>query len=130
MTVQQIEGAINGPQDLPGKIIVTVEGSTAEAWLDGEGLPYRTVTAMEEAYEQLEAGRVQAVVYDYPVLLYYALNFGEGRIGVAGPPFNEESYGIAFPSGSPLREEFNRALLQVQENGTYHRVYTEWFGDQ
>lgn len=26
LTVEQIEGAINGPQDLPGKIVVTVEG--------------------------------------------------------------------------------------------------------
>ena len=130
LTVEQIEGAINGPQDLPGKIVVTVEGSTAAAWLTRENISHRTVTVIEEAYELLEDGRVQAVVFDYPVLLFYALNFGDSSVEVVGAPFNDEDYGIAFPTGSPLREEFNQALLQVREDGTYDRLYMEWFGDQ
>ncbi len=130
LTVEQIEGAINGPQDLPGKIVVTVEGSTAAAWLTRENISHRTVTVIEEAYELLEDRRVQAVVFDYPVLLFYALNFGDSNVEVVGAPFNDEDYGIAFPTGSPLREEFNQALLQVREDGTYDRLYMEWFGDQ
>ncbi len=130
LTVEQIEGAINGPQDLPGKIVVTVEGSTAAAWLTRENISHRTVTVIEDAYELLEDGRAQAVVFDYPVLLFYALNFGDSSVEVVGAPFNDEDYGIAFPTGSPLREEFNQALLQVREDGTYDRLYMEWFGDQ
>lgn len=85
---------------------------------------------IEDAYELLEDGRAQAVVFDYPVLLFYALNFGDSSVEVVGAPFNDEDYGIAFPTGSPLREEFNQALLQVREDGTYDRLYMEWFGDQ
>ena len=128
LTIQQIQGAINGPQDLPGKVIATVEGSTAAAWLAAQGLPHRTLTSIDEAYPLLETGRVQAVVYDYPVLRYHALNFGDGRVEVVGAPFNREDYGIAFPSGSPLREEVNRALLQLREDGTYDQIYAKWFG--
>ena len=129
MTVQQIQGAINGPQDLPGKIVVTVEGSTADEWLNHQRIPHQTVVAVDEAYDMLDRGAVQAVVYDYPVLLYHALNFGEGRVDVVGGPFSEEDYGIAFQEGSPLREEINRALLRLREDGTYDRLYAEWFGD-
>ncbi|MEZ4612210.1 MAG: transporter substrate-binding domain-containing protein [Caldilineaceae bacterium] len=128
LTVQQIQGAINGPQDLPGKVIVTVEGSTAATWLTEQGIPHRTVATVNAAYPLLDAGQVQAVVYDYPVLRYHALNFGEGRIEVVGAPFNREDYGIAFPTGSPLREEVNRALLHLREDGTYDQIYAKWFG--
>ena len=130
LTVQQIQGVINGPQDLPGKIVVTVEGSTGDAWLTEQRIPHQTVTTVEDAYAQLDAGTVDAVVYDHPVLSYYALEYGAGRVQVVGPPFNQENYGIALPQGSELREEINRALLAIREDGTYDRIYHEWFGNQ
>jgi ABC-type amino acid transport substrate-binding protein len=130
LTLQQIQGAINGPQDLPGKIVLTVAGSTADEWLTDQQISHRTVANVEEAYAQLDVGNVHAVVYDYPVLRYYALTHGDGRVHVVGAPFNEEDYGIAFGSGSPLREEINRALLQLREDGTYDSLYAQWFGDE
>ncbi len=129
LTVQQIQGVINGPQDLSGKVVVTVEDSTADTWLTENRIPHRTVELVDEAYAMLEANDVQAVVYDFPVLRYYALNSGDGRAEVVGSPFNQEDYGIALPTGSPLREEINRALLQLREDGTYDRIYSRWFGE-
>lgn len=129
LTIQQIQGTINGPQDLPGKAVATVEGSTAAAWLTEAHIPHLTVPTADEAYALLVDATVQAVVYDHPVLRYHALNFGDGRIQVVGTPFNEEHYGIAFAQDSPLREEINRALLQLREDGTYERIYRDWFGN-
>jgi polar amino acid transport system substrate-binding protein len=48
---------------------------------------------------------------------------------VVGSPFNEEVYGIAVNQGSPLREQINRALLQLREDGTYDVIYAKWFGE-
>jgi polar amino acid transport system substrate-binding protein len=39
-----------------------------------------------------------------------------------------EKYGIALPERSPLREEINRALLHLLEEGVYDDIYTRWFG--
>jgi polar amino acid transport system substrate-binding protein len=128
LTMQQIQGTINGPQDLPGKAVATVAGSTADVWLTEQRIPHRKVTVIEDAYDLLESGSVQAVVYDYPVLRYHALNFGNGRVEVVGAPFNEEDYGIALASDSPLREQINRAFLQLREDGTYDRLHSQWFG--
>jgi ABC-type amino acid transport substrate-binding protein len=128
LTLQTLQGVINGPEDLPGKQVVTVAGSTSDAWLQNEGIGHRTVATIEEAYELLDSGRVDAVVYDHPVLLYYTLQNPEQGYVVAGEVFNEEDYGMAFPYGSPLREEVNRALLILLENGTYDQIYTKWYG--
>jgi len=62
-------------------------------------------------------------------LLYYALQNEEKGLIVPGEAFNKEDYGIAFPTGSLLREEINRALLILVENGTYEQIYTKWYGD-
>jgi ABC-type amino acid transport substrate-binding protein len=128
LAVRELRGAISGPQDLPGKRVVSVEGTTGERWLTSQGIPHVTVTTIEEAYTALSSGRSDAVVYDYPVLLYYSLHEGQETTSLVDGPFNLEEYGIALSPGSPLREDINRALLALQEQGVYNDIYTRWFG--
>lgn len=127
LTVSRFEGIVRGPEDLPGKRIATVEGSTAAKYLEAQGIPYTGVAAIDFAYLLLQQGNVDAVVYDSPVLLYHAATEGEGMVNVVGPIFEPQDYGVAFPSGSELREDVNRALLDIQEDGTYTRIYDDWF---
>ncbi len=130
VTVAQLQGAINGPQDLPGRRVATVAHSTSAAWL--EHLPGARVTLVrriEDAYGLLEAGKVEAIVYDFPVLSHYARMEGQGKVRMSGPVFNHEPYGMAFPEGSPWREKVNQALLSVIESGEYARIYRKWFGE-
>ena len=44
--------------------------------------------------------------------------------------YRRENYGIALPAGSEQREEINRALLRLRENGTYEDLVQLWFGGQ
>jgi ABC-type amino acid transport substrate-binding protein len=128
LAIRELQGAINGPQDLAGKRIVTVQGTTGDMWVTDQGLPHQKVAAIEDAYAALTSGRSDAIVYDYPVLLYHALNEGQEDTQVVGGVFSLEEYGIAAPTGSPLREDINRALLALREDGTYDAIYRRWFG--
>ena len=87
-----------------------------------------TVDFIDDAYEMLGRGAVDAVVYDFPVLRYQTQQYPEDNFEVVGTPFNRENYGIAFESGSPLREVTNRTLLRLRESGLYEGIYSEWFG--
>jgi ABC-type amino acid transport substrate-binding protein len=127
-TVQELRGTINGLSDLPGKRVATVEGTTAAAFLTQLRIPYRAVATIEEAFTLMEDGDIEAIVYDAPVLLYYAAGDGQGRTRLAGDIFRREDYGIALPSGSPYREAINRALIELRENGEYDTLYRAWFG--
>jgi ABC-type amino acid transport substrate-binding protein len=128
LTVQQLEGAIRGPSDLPGKTIATVTGSTGARYLESESIRHRGVASIEEGYELLEAGAVEAVVYDAPVLRYYVATEGKGKVRLTGSIFRKEQYGIALPTDSPLREQINNALLRIEQSGEYERIYDKWFG--
>jgi polar amino acid transport system substrate-binding protein len=127
LTVQQLEQGISGPQDLAGKTVATVAGSTSAAYLRNENIETVETPAIGEAIEALRAGRAQAVVYDAPVLLYYAAHEGKGKVRMTGPIFRPESYGILFPSGSTLRKELNAALLRLKESGEYRTIHRKWF---
>lgn len=129
LTVRQLEGAINGPSDLAGKRVATVRDSTAAGYLGNEPIKVLEFDKIEQAYEALDKGKADAVVYDAPVLRYYASKEGADKARIVGPLFEKQNYGFAVPEGSPLREEVNRALLSLRENGTYERLYSKWFGN-
>jgi polar amino acid transport system substrate-binding protein len=48
-------------------------------------------------------------------------------VGVVGPIFRPEKYGIAVANGSPLRKRINEALLAMFSDGAYERLYATWF---
>ncbi len=127
LTVQKIEGSIQGVQDLPGKRIATVDGSTADKWLNEQGLAHDRVTKIEDAYPKLLNGDIEAVVYDSPVLQRWTATGGRGKARTVGATFKDETYGIALQQGSPLREAVNKTLLEMQGDGTYLQLYNKWF---
>jgi len=130
LTVAQLTGNINGPDDLMGKRVGTVGGTTASAYLQRTGARVVEYAKIGEAYVALHRDELDAVVYDAPGLRYYAAHEGRGAVQVVGPLFMEQSYGIGFPEGSPYREPINKALLTVRENGVYEEIYNEYFGER
>lgn len=128
LTVEQIQGDINGPDDLPGKRVATTLGSTAATFLKGQHARVQEFAAIDAAYRALLDGTADAVVFDAPVILYFAEHEGKGRVQTAGAVFRKEDYGIVFAEGSPLRKKVDEALLELRENGTYAQIYQKWFG--
>ena len=130
LTVQQIRGAISGPDDLPGKHVATTRNSTAAAYLRQKNVDVVEVEQIDAAYKALLDKQVDAVVFDAPALLYYAGHDGKGKVQLVGPVFRKENFGIVFPLDSRLRSEVDRALLDLREDGTYSRLEQTWFGGQ
>ncbi|HTI17491.1 MAG TPA: transporter substrate-binding domain-containing protein [Trinickia sp.] len=126
-TVSQLQTNIHGPGDLPGKTIGTVAGTIAADYLAQRGLPFVDVKTADDGIRMLTQGDVQAIVYDAPTLQYWAAKRGNGILLVVGPLFRPEKYGIALAQGSPLRKPINEALLSMYADGTYEKIYGNWF---
>ncbi len=127
LTVKQLETSISGPQDLVGKRVATVKGSTAAQFLQQQGINTLELPNIDNAYDALKSNSVAAIVYDSPILLYYASREGKGKVQMAGPVFRPETYGILFPADSQLRKTINQALLKLRETGEYRTIYQKWF---
>lgn len=127
LTVNKLEQSIKGPEDLAGKKVASVKGSTAAGFLKDRNIDTQEFDNIDAAYEPLMQGKVDAVVYDAPILLYFASHGGKGKVETAGPVFRPEAYGILFPTGSPLRKPVNAALLRLKESGEYRSLYLKYF---
>jgi ABC-type amino acid transport substrate-binding protein len=130
LTVQQLSSDITNVTDLIGKQVATVEGSTAADYLKNRPLGVLEFKTIGETFQALEEKKVNAIVYDSPVLVYYASGEKAGKVKLVGPVFQQQSYGIAFKEKSEYREPINRVLLTLKENGSYNKIYEKWFGEQ
>ncbi len=86
---------------MPGKKIAATSGSTSAKYLREHGAKVIEFSQISQAYEALEKGDADAVVFDSPVLQYFATHEGKGRFEIVGDVFKKESYGIVFMPNSP-----------------------------
>ena len=83
------------------------------------------------ALKELEAGGVDAVVADNGVVTNYVANNSASQFkSVADTAaFAAEQYGIAVKKGNTeLLGLINKGLADIKADGTYDRIYTQYFG--
>jgi len=111
---------IQGPDDLAGKNVCTVSGSTPEANLL-ENYPEANVQALgaySECIEPLRNGQVDAISTDNVILAGFAADNAD--MEVRGEPFTEEPYGIGLAlDDTEFRSWINDVLEESFEDGSW-----------
>jgi polar amino acid transport system substrate-binding protein len=110
--VQQLGSQIQGPNDLLGRTVGTVGSSTSAEYLARHSIRAIGFADIDQALDRTAQGELEAAVYDAPVLRYLVVSQPQSRLRVLPGAFERQDYAIAPRSGSPLREELNRALLK------------------
>lgn len=128
LTLYNLKVNIEGPEDLLGKQVGVIKGTTSEEYLRKGPADLFKFEDAEQMYKALQVKAVDAVVYDAPVLRYYANTRGKGKVEVVGKLFDRQYYGFAVRHGSPLREVINRDLLALVESGEFATILEKWFG--
>ena len=129
LAVSELRGEISGPADLPGHRVAAVSGSTGETYMVALGVGPVLVEEIDEAYDLLAVGDVEAIVFDAPVLRFHAAREGAGAVATVGPLFEKVQYGMMLgEEDTDLRERINLVLLELIESGVYRQVHDRWFG--
>ncbi|UTR15314.1 transporter substrate-binding domain-containing protein [Salipaludibacillus sp. LMS25] len=129
LAVRADEEEIQSIEDVDGVNVATRGSTTSETYLqENTNADITTFPNIVNAYQDLMAGRVDAVIYDVPNVLYYIETEALGEMKAVGDRLEAEQYGIAFPQGSELTEEVNDVLADMKEDGTYDDIYETWFG--
>lgn len=127
-TVQSLESSIRGPDDLAGRKVGVLAQTTSEAEaeeLHADTVPFEKI---DQAYEALHRGELEAVVYDAPNMQYYVENHGQGDLTLLGQVFETQHYGMVVREEDPRLESIDRALLRLEEAGETRRIRHAWFG--
>ncbi|TSA33309.1 MAG: hypothetical protein D4R65_07935 [Verrucomicrobiaceae bacterium] len=128
MTLEKLGNRISGPEDLPGKTVAVVSGSTAEHYLRDKGITIYPAKDLASAVDAMLGQKAAAVVDDAPVLQSYDFNHPRLPITEVGPVFAPQNYGFALAIGSPLRLPLNQALLDLGESRTLSGIFHAYFG--
>ena len=118
-------------EDLVGKVVgvqVDTTGQFTAEEIAGikEIRKYETILL---AFQELELGRIDAIMNDYPVNAY--LSKIRGQTEVAATVTTDEQYGIGVKKGNDqLLEAINQALADMDADGTYNEIFDKWFGEE
>lgn len=116
---------IEGPDDLAGTNVCSVEGSTPAQNIR-DNYPEATLTLFDvysKCADALTNGQVQAVTTDNVILTGLVAGNPEG-FELVGNPFTEEPYGIGLTLGdTEFRTFVNDALEESFENGSWEAAW-------
>lgn len=123
--------------DLADRIVSTQNSSSAlqaiedsgarDSFKDGDIILFDTYN---EAFMDLEAGRVDVVVADEVLAKYYISERGEENYKIVDGDFGDEEYGVGVRKGdATLLENLNKALDEMKSDGKAAEISEKWFGD-
>ena len=129
MTIAAIAENVDSINDIEGRTVATTVGSTGEAYLITREVSHTAYTSLSEMLDAFESGSIDAIVFDGPVLSWYLQTRGDGEGRLVERVFKRENYGMVLPTGSPLTEQINRALLALRESGKHDEIQRKYFGN-
>lgn len=129
MTIDAIEGNIEGLNDLDGRRVATTEGSTSSELLSRREIDHTTYSSFNALITGFENGTDDVILFDGPILAYYVQSRRPENVMLLQRSYKPENYGIALPSDSTLQDQIDVALLKLRENGSYDKLMSKWFGN-
>jgi len=127
LAVRQDNTNVHDLEDLKNHRVGTLEASLAQRILKKQTFPLDVVPYSEEvnAYGDLALGRIDAVLLDEPIALYYGKP--NPALKLVGGPIGRLEYGIALRKNDGERAQLiNQTLHKLIVNGTVRAILEKW----
>ncbi|MBS7456044.1 transporter substrate-binding domain-containing protein [Coralloluteibacterium stylophorae] len=111
LTVGQLSTRIRSADDLATARVTSLAATTSAQWLQRRGFAFEETPDLDAALERLGTDATDAVVYDAPLLRWTIAQRTGSALEVLPLTLERQDYAFALPTGSPLREPLNEALL-------------------
>lgn len=111
---------------LKGRAVGTLSGTVAQRLLEKNGgVDVRVYPGQVELFRDLNNGRLDAVMLDLPIAVYYLTQ--EPNLKRAGEPFAPGYYGLGIrKADASLLLALNKALAELQADGSLEKIYRHW----
>ncbi|HVY57841.1 MAG TPA: transporter substrate-binding domain-containing protein [Xanthobacteraceae bacterium] len=128
LTRRELQGLVHGVNDLRSVRVGALLASATTGYLDRQRISYRGFTSPQDGLKALQAGRIDAFVYDKPLLTWLVLQDFSDTLRVLDTTFDTQNYAIALPKGSPLRQRLDAALLEEIESDSWQQTLFQYLG--
>lgn len=121
---------IKGIDDLKGKVVGAQVGSVPADM--AKALPASQVKEIDsnsQIFMELKAGTIDGAIMDNAVAMFYLKQGADKDLKLVGNPTESTGIALGFKKGNTkLRDDVNKALKEMKEDGTYQKIYEKWFG--
>lgn len=122
LTYNKFKTDIRGLQDLRNVKVGTVRNSSTASYLSESQIKYESYETLGKAISELETGKIDAVVYDEP-LLSYILHAEQLSDKIETIPSGANSVYFGFASRDlQFLQEINPFLLQIMESRQWRKM--------
>ena len=111
---------------LKGHAVGTLSGTVAQRIMETTGgIDVRVYPGQVEPFRDLNNGRIDAVMLDRPIAVYYLTR--EPNLKMSGESFAPGYYGIGVrKEDETLLLALNKGIAELQADGTLEEIYLKW----
>lgn len=125
LTVRKNNDTIKTLADCRECTIGALANSASVRVLRAEDITTKEYPDPSSPYQDLAAGRIDAVLADLPIAMFYAAP--NPNLKPAGPPFYKGAYVIGVRKGDEaLLNQVNQAIEALIQDGTLQKILTKW----
>jgi polar amino acid transport system substrate-binding protein len=128
LTLKHLRGRVNGEADLQYVRVGAIANTEATEYLRHKRIAYQVLANAEAGLSALQKGRIDALVYDRPLLLWLVNERFSGSLRVLDGTFDPQVYAIALPHDSELRVPIDLVLLDSIRGGWWRETLFAYLG--
>jgi polar amino acid transport system substrate-binding protein len=128
VAVPAADRAVRSYQDLAGRVVGAFKSVIADRTLQSvNARELRTYELQEDMFDDLQAGKLEAVVYDSPYVRWRAAR--ESWVRAVGEPLNRLGYHVAVrKDAAVLYGKVQAAVKDIGASGEGERIKARWEG--
>ncbi len=127
-TVGELKGKVRGLSDLHDVRVGSWAQSESFDFLAKRGIAVLPFENSRDGLQAIVDKKIDAFVFNESVLKHLVRTEFPGRVHVLAGTFDHYYVSMAVPSGSPLREPLNRALLKIITKDDWRRLVEFYLG--
>lgn len=120
LTVTHLRGVVNQPADLARIRLGAVPGGEAVEYLSNRQEHFVTFPDYTSGLKALAERKIDAMIANQPSLRYYVRQDWQGILQVSPLVLEPESFAVAFPNDSPLRQALDSAVIRARQTEAFH----------
>jgi polar amino acid transport system substrate-binding protein len=128
LTVKHLQGDVHGVSDLSTVRVGVLEGTSAEDALSHLRINYRTFATLQDGLGALRTRKLDAFVYDKPLLAWAIQQGYSSSIELVDATFEPQEYAFVLPRNSPLRYALDVSILDAIHSDWWEQTIFRYLG--
>jgi polar amino acid transport system substrate-binding protein len=130
LTIKHLQGAVHGVSDLSAVRVGALAGTSTEDTLSEMRITYRKFATLQDGLQALRERRLDAFVYDKPLLAWAIQQGFSSSIVLVDATFEPQEYAFAISGNNPLRRALDVAILDAIHSTSWEQTTFRYLGSR